>query len=1200
MKSNLTNAFVIVSILISYQAKGQQSARMMDIRQQQSNAVNIASPVSSAFAKYIVNPVGYYTGVPSISIPLYNLKLRDFELPISLSYHAGGIKVEESGSNVGLGWSLSAGGTITRAIKDIPDDASIQYCSNSWYLSPGVSVPGISDFNYCGNGLLNALSTAANANYDGITSYDIDLSSFNGISAETKSMKLLKKFFGVAQFSDKKDIYLLPMADKEPDIFYYNFGGRSGQFVFDVSSGTAKIKTFPYQDLDIEYVIDGRKRLIGFKIKDEVGIIYEFMSVEESILNYRSSGAPVDDGYLDGASLVNHVRYFETGSGRKEFNSSWFLTKITTPLGDFLDFTYENEEYTITQRGPQQTGLYYIKPPTTPNYNPNDLTRINYCNSLIGNDVTLNTKRIVSIGNDEIKIDFIKGNPREDLEPGWRKVYTGIGAYILVYNGPYSIGEIVVNNKIGGLTRNRKFKLEYDYFVSDASEVINREPDNFNESQIINTGSLPKYYKRLRLRSIQEFGSNDLAKTPPFKFEYKYFDFTGVASHKLPHKLSYQQDLWGYYNGASGNNTFIPALYIYPDNYPVKDSRQYSVYKRNIYTGPEYYLPGANRLPNTSLSDIGVLTKVIYPTLGATSYEYESHVFKEEGEDFVGGGLRIKKVTKHDGANQLKDIVYNYTYLNSNSTSSGEIVSKPIFATRNTNFYGFIQDNNSQLAYTCYTTRFGSSQAPMGSTNGSYVGYQTVTEYIAGNGKTVFTYSIPATWQDSNDIPKEQSNGVCDYAVDGHCDSFYSLTPVNDIFVSDAAGQLSSSAYDFQYCPAAPNTFPFPENPNYDWQRGHLLREVHYDNSTKAVKETIYTYTNYFPSGKNSPSNVYGYKISNHYPLLKTGFYPTGYVFRVVKYKVLTEVAKVLKSKKDIIYDMGDPSKTVTSEAAMAYESPFHPNITQITSVNSKGKATKQILKYPEDFSNNEFGSNILKTRHMHGIPVLQTSYISDKMVKRNEKIYSDLGSEKTALSSTTEYLKDMSQAVKASFEYNEQLNIKYSYLQNIDNSTTVNVLNTSYLWGYNNTLPIAKTINANSTNVFYTSFEDYTTNITYVAKTGLKGYTSAYTVTLPATGTYILTYWQKRASEDWKLIKKTISSNEIIGETNSTIDEVRLYPVGARMTTYTYFPGIGMTSMTDENNNITYYEYDDLGKLKVVKDTNGNILKTWEYNSKL
>jgi YD repeat-containing protein len=61
-------------------------------------------------------------------------------------------------------------------------------------------------------------------------------------------------------------------------------------------------------------------------------------------------------------------------------------------------------------------------------------------------------------------------------------------------------------------------------------------------------------------------------------------------------------------------------------------------------------------------------------------------------------------------------------------------------------------------------------------------------------------------------------------------------------------------------------------------------------------------------------------------------------------------------------------------------------------------------------------------------------------------------------------------------------------------------------------------------------------------------------------------------------------------------IDELRLYPTTAQMTTYTYDPLIGMTSQTDAGNRNTYYEYDGLGRLKRIRDQDYNILKTYDY----
>ncbi len=79
------------------------------------------SPNAAAFQKFGDIPVGYYTGIPNISVPLYTIKSGSLELPISLSYHAGGVKVDDIASWVGLGWSLSAGGSINSQMRGKAD-----------------------------------------------------------------------------------------------------------------------------------------------------------------------------------------------------------------------------------------------------------------------------------------------------------------------------------------------------------------------------------------------------------------------------------------------------------------------------------------------------------------------------------------------------------------------------------------------------------------------------------------------------------------------------------------------------------------------------------------------------------------------------------------------------------------------------------------------------------------------------------------------------------------------------------------------------------------------------------------------------------------------------------------------------------------------------------------------------------------------
>lgn len=83
-----------------------------------------SSPTVSGLMKFEEVPVNNYTGVPDISIPLFSVQTKspDITLNLSLNYHPGSIAANEVASYVGLGWNLFAGGTISRTVRGFPDD----------------------------------------------------------------------------------------------------------------------------------------------------------------------------------------------------------------------------------------------------------------------------------------------------------------------------------------------------------------------------------------------------------------------------------------------------------------------------------------------------------------------------------------------------------------------------------------------------------------------------------------------------------------------------------------------------------------------------------------------------------------------------------------------------------------------------------------------------------------------------------------------------------------------------------------------------------------------------------------------------------------------------------------------------------------------------------------------------------------------
>jgi hypothetical protein len=128
----------------------------------------------------------------------------------------------------------------------------------------------------------------------------------------------------------------------------------------------------------------------------------------------------------------------------------------------------------------------------------------------------------------------------------------------------------------------------------------------------------------------------------------------------------------------------------------------------------------------------------------------------------------------------------------------------------------------------------------------------------------------------------------------------------------------------------------------------------------------------------------------------------------------------------------------------------------------------------------------------------------------------------------------------------------------------------------------------------------------------------NSLSATINSAKSYILSFWSNSSAVTLSLNTGTPTSkvagpingftyyeyelpsgNSTITITGSaTIDELRLYPKNARMRTVTYDPVLGKTSECDENNRVTYYEYDNLGRLSLIKDENKNIVKVYEYNN--
>ncbi|SFC82657.1 YD repeat-containing protein [Parapedobacter composti] len=81
-----------------------------------------ASPEVEKLFKFMHHPTDLFTGLPKINIDLFDIKVQDIRVPITLSYNYSGYKPGEYDGKVGLGWVLDQGGVVSRTIYGLPDD----------------------------------------------------------------------------------------------------------------------------------------------------------------------------------------------------------------------------------------------------------------------------------------------------------------------------------------------------------------------------------------------------------------------------------------------------------------------------------------------------------------------------------------------------------------------------------------------------------------------------------------------------------------------------------------------------------------------------------------------------------------------------------------------------------------------------------------------------------------------------------------------------------------------------------------------------------------------------------------------------------------------------------------------------------------------------------------------------------------------
>ncbi|HMI05191.1 MAG TPA: hypothetical protein VK541_22075, partial [Pedobacter sp.] len=603
--------------------------------------------------------VNEFTGTVNAAIPLYSIQSGGVSLPVSLFHSGTGVRIKDVEGTAGMNWYLSAGGKISRHLRDLPDDCKKNYKNQErlgWLHIPntGTNWTKIGNFTIANDGSqANCTDETADINYIN--------TNFNDLS------------------------------DTEPDIFNVSAPGLSCQLMFD---NNRIIRTMPYMNIKVSYVLDTTGRINSFTIINDRGIKYEFANAQMmSRGTYTTKPDSVKffkrtyEQYIarpDGSPI--------TYSPGIEYNSAWDLTRISDPNGNFIKLGYIVDA--VMEPGDDDNNLY-----------ENSVDSVNLVRGTAGNtfkrsfQYKLYTKQLpwhlnyITFGHGPVTQDSLKFEIS--------KTYSGVR----------------IIKKITG------FGKQYDFTYARA------------------------YHKSyLKTVSIPEDGC---IQRPQYEFDYNGLtadpDSAGKYDIDIPDSTSRRMDQWGYFNNST-DTTLTPQLYVNPSNTSLERYR--SVNPGGSLSSYTQLLAGSTRRTDTTAVLLGALSKINYREGGYTTLAYESNRFYDPtaGTVVFGGGIRIKSITDYDGLNVANNIVRTYSYINpTTSLSSGKIISMPVYA-----FTTTYSGSGSTLDKWNYSTM--RSEDNLSEENNGVI-YSHVRVSQNGAGSTLYEFKTPATNWDASASP---------------------------------------------------------------------------------------------------------------------------------------------------------------------------------------------------------------------------------------------------------------------------------------------------------------------------------------------------------------------------------------------------------------------------------------------------------------
>ena len=1105
------------------------------------------TPEAAALSKYSEYPVGTFTGVPAINVPLYTINSGDISLPIGLNYHAGGFKVSEEASWVGLGWTLSLNFAITRSVNgsdDFTGGEGALYPYHGIGATPNTGgTPWIIDImEGCLADNCDFYGTPNATGGNGFHSSDPRLPSFSGSRSN------------IAQVNGIAYDYLgyTTSFDWEPDVYSINVLGLNAKFVLDQHQNVHFI-----EKSDIEIT----KTTNGWLARSNDGFQYFFEKKETTVTFYG-----------------------------KELNGAWYVTKIISPTKREMNFVYDEDTDYSWQHSYSETATVNGNYLTSPMHaDPNPISSIKFKKVYL--------KRI---DFDNGHVELIRDNIlREDLDNSERL------KSIKIFDSN--------NNQV------KEFEFITSYFDS------NNNVRGYFDSQFLDNTAYSYYKKRLKLEKVIE-KNGVISKEHSFNY----------SSVNLPNKDSFSMDHWGYFNGH-GNSSLIPT---FEGNLPFYTFSSNLCYSPNPLSTTEKYCHylGSNRETNPTKVGANILSEIIYPTGGKTSFEFEANEYAANlsGEvAYIDYSEHVKK-TAVSGAPDTYWYSTGFPFNFDNDVMSVHDASVELVVYPNgSNPNGITLTSNMwfDISSPDYTQRYYFDQY----SNGQSLSYTDTSLLDNFHGPVNLSITMPETDENKTaiitfrcklrkEINKKYTGGLRIKKIT-HSDGStspdivktyeygYTVTE-NGVLKNRTYGKLKVPVRYWNMVPIGPSggmtSIRFSSSAAYSlsmYQNSHIGYDKVIENIGESGEngKNIYTYENHTniaythsqtpPGVPNSVSivfdgklkhkasynnqnkklseEIYGYNILDE--TIVKAIYQDGHVpdpcgggsvygsGRFHYYPIFSRWEPLI-TQIQRTYNPNDGYVETTTNYQYNTEN-LLPS--EITTIDSKGSTLKTKNYYPNDVTddvNLDDLGELLTTDEYNAIDKLKrvkdNGDPGDFKTSQPVQVESYKGStllsrQRTALAFDTLSgltLPKYIQTAKGSGMLEDRIKFhEYDAKGNPLEVSKVDGSHIYYVWGYNDQHPIAKIENKNSTGITPTQL-----NLINAAKTASNSDVS------PATENNL----------------RTALANLRDG-----------FPE-AMITTYTYDPLIGVTS-------VTYPKYDDFNRLEFVRDADGKILSENKYHYK-